>query len=238
MSKIGVIADVHGNLTALRVIWHELQFEHQVDETACAGDIVGVMGWPEETAHFIKENVDHVVYGNHDAYIRSDYSYVPEWPSQKQEHQLVTSKLTAETVEWLNSLPEQVEVADGVYMAHARSFEKQPEDSVGFPAHNYLDMGDWVEWASENLDGETVIHGHTHEQGKLSLDKFEGQSGYMLNPGSAGCPYYQDARYAVYDTDEREATLHRVYYDSNEVQARFDDLGLESAEELNKYATY
>lgn len=235
MVKLGVLSDLHGNKVALETVWHELHEEHNVDETAVAGDIVGVIGWPEDVAHFVKENVDHVVYGNHDAYVREDHPYVPEYPSQKQEHNLVTGKLTESTAAWLNDLPEQVTIDGDVVMAHARPWSDNP---TGFPADNYLDMGHWIEWAADSpLDGEMVITGHTHEQGKLTLDKFEGQSGTMVNPGSVGAPYYEDPKYAVVDTETHEVELYRTHVEEQDVKSQLDKLGLKSAEELNKMST-
>jgi len=235
--KLGLISDVHGNKVALDTVWRKLQYEHHVDETACAGDIVGVLGWPEDTANFIKENVDHVVYGNHDAYVREDHAYTPTDPVSKQEHHFVSSKLTEQTVDWLNSLPAQVEIGEDVVMAHAKPWSDNPS---GHPANNYLDMGDWIEWSSSESEftDQIVVTGHTHEQGALDLSKFEGQDGMIVNPGSLGQPYHQDAKYAILDTDSREVELHRLYFDGGEVKRQIDKLGLKSADSLKKQSTY
>lgn len=236
MTRLGVMSDLHGNKVALETVWHELQEEHEVDETAVAGDIVGVLGWPEDVAHFVKEHVDYAVYGNHDAYVRSDYSYIPEYPSQEQEYNLVSGKLTESTAAWLDDLPEQITIDDDVVMAHARPWS---DNSPGYPADEYLDMGNWIEWsASSPLDGELVITGHTHEQGKLSLDKFEGQHGTIMNPGAVGAPYYEDAKYAVVDTETHEVELYRTYYDSGDVKEQLNKLDLKPADKLNNTGFY
>jgi diadenosine tetraphosphatase ApaH/serine/threonine PP2A family protein phosphatase len=80
--------------------------------------------------------------------------------------------------------------------------------------------------------------GHTHDQGHLSLDKFEGLSGRIINPGSLGAPYHEDAKYAVYDSSSDSSTLHRAYYDDSAIRERFDQLGMKSAEELQRSEVY
>lgn len=221
--KLGVVADIHGNLPALKIVWHELQETHEVDAVLCVGDIVGVLGWPEETAHFIKQNADYTVFGNHDAYVREDFAYVPEHPVQKQEHAVVTSALTEDTVDWLNNLPATLTIDETVHVGHAHPFE---EPHHGFPADNYVDKRDWTAFGSEWLDGDIAVMGHTHDAGVLDVGKFENQSGLIVNPGSVGQPWDKDARYAVIDTDEPSATLHRAYYETGEVRQRFEQLGI------------
>jgi putative phosphoesterase len=233
--KLGLISDIHGNKVALDAVIQTLRDDHNVDSIACAGDILGVIGWPEEVAHTVQTEVDYCVYGNHDAYIRDDYSYVPSHPSQKQEHRVVTSELTGDSVEWVNNLPGVVEITDNVLMAHANPFV---DNVSGFPADEYVDKRDWISFAADNMDGETVILGHTHDQGHLELDKFEGQSGKIINPGSVGAPYYEDARYAILDTETMESTLHRQWFDEAELLSRFDQLGLESASSLESKTVY
>lgn len=231
--KLGVISDVHGNKPALDAVWDELQ-EKKVDSVVCLGDIVGVLGWPEETARFVRENVEYCIHGNHDAYIRSDHPYTPTAPSQRQEHDLVTSELSKESVEWLHDLPEKLTIDDTIIVAHAHPCPGEGY-CCGCPANNYVDKKDWTEFASNHLsDGDMVCLGHTHIQGGLDCSKFEGLGGTIINPGAVGAPYYEDARYAIVDTDTHEYWLYRVDYDESLLEDRFDDLGLQSAAELNQ----
>lgn len=223
--KLGVFGDIHGNKVALELILYELKEEHDVDELVCTGDIIGVLGWPEETVQLVEEEVDYAVYGNHDAYIRSDYNYVPEHPSQKQEHRVVTSELTEESVEYINQLPDRVDIGDNVVMAHANPYT---ENKAGYPANGYIDKNEWTKFGGEHMNGQIVLMGHTHDQGALDVGKFEGQSGTIVNPGSAGAPFYEDARYAVVDTETHEVELHRSYFDESELRERFDQLGIVS----------
>lgn len=234
--KLGVISDTHGNLPAVEAVLHELQEEHEVDKIAHTGDVVGVLGWPKETTELLRAACDYVTFGNHDAYIREDFSYVPTHPSQKQEHNLVTEELTEDLVDYINQLPPVVSF-DNVVMAHANPFE---EPHHGYPADNYVGKKYWTRFGSNYMNGEIVLVGHTHQQGGLKLDKFEGLSGTIVNPGSVGAPWYKNesAEYAVVDTDTGGFELYRTSFDLDRVKARFDELDLKTAKELNSLSTY
>jgi putative phosphoesterase len=230
--RLGVISDIHGNLPALEAVWQKLEDKHQVDATVCLGDILGILGWPEETATFVQRNCDYVVYGNHDARLMEQFAFVPESDNEKEEHDIVTSMLTEETLEWLNTQVEDRLQFDNVYAAHAHPFEKPHH---GYPAIEnkdiYVDKRKWTKFGAEYLsDLENTpisLFGHTHIQGQLNLSKFDGQKGVICNPGSVGVPWFKDARYAVVDTEEYTAELHRAYYDTSKIKTRFKKLGLE-----------
>jgi putative phosphoesterase len=232
--KLGVISDVHGNIVALEAVLRDLRKEKDVDEVVCCGDVVGVLGWPEETAHRIKQEVDHCVYGNHDAYVRDDYMFVPKRPSQKQEHRVVTSSLTEETLDWLNDLPETLTIDGDVVVAHADPFADERDEMVGYPANNYVDKRDWVGYASDKMDGKLVLFGHTHDQGGLDTTKFDGCDGTIVNPGSAGAPYYEDAKYAVVDTETHDFSLHRLFFDDSRITKKLSQLGVKPAKKLDR----
>jgi putative phosphoesterase len=221
--KIGIAADFHGNLPATKAVWDEIK---DLELSIALGDMVGILGWPEETTHFVREKFDYHVYGNHDARIMRDYSFIPEDEYEKKEHRLVTSQMTEETIEWLSNLPEK-ETIKKIDIAHAHPYEKPYH---GFPAkkypRHYLDKKDWVSMASDYMDGETAMFGHTHDAGILNLDKFQGQSGTIINPGSVGAPWYKDAKYAIFDTDKEEGELHRVSYSEKKMKERFRQLGI------------
>ena len=219
--KYGVISDIHGNLPALEATLEKLT-ELSVDEIITVGDMSGVLGWPEETAQRVREASDHTVFGNHDARVMSDFTFVPDCPVYRQEHEVVTGSYSAETIEWLDSLPEVVEV-DGMIIGHANPYD----DPVhGYPAQNYQPKSSWTSFASEYMDGETAIFGHTHEQGYLDVSKFPGLDGHILNPGSVGQPYDKTAQFATVDTDTNSFELHQTHYDYQKVRSRLQEVGI------------
>ena len=51
---IGVITDIHNNLTALKVIVEKLQ-QLGCDKIICCGDIIGIGPYPEETVQYLMQ---------------------------------------------------------------------------------------------------------------------------------------------------------------------------------------
>lgn len=52
--KLGVITDIHNNITALKVIAEKLQ-QSGCDKIVCCGDIIGIGPYPEETVQYLMQ---------------------------------------------------------------------------------------------------------------------------------------------------------------------------------------
>lgn len=219
--KLALLSDLHANLPACEAALHHAR-EEGFDKLAVLGDIVGILGWPDETVEFVEKHADYAVLGNHDMWILDD-DFVPDSSGREREMLFVESMLTNESREFLSSLPLTKELADDVTIAHANPYCDNP---TGHPADDYLSKRQLTSFGSQHMDGQTVCVGHTHIQYAQSLDKFEGMSGLVVNPGSVGAPWYKDARWAMLDTEEQTATLHRSHYDDGELTDRFNKLGL------------
>mgnify|MGYP001025114291 CR=1 FL=1 len=50
--KLGVITDIHNNLTALRAVVEQLN-QMECDKIICCGDIIGIGPYPEETVNIL-----------------------------------------------------------------------------------------------------------------------------------------------------------------------------------------
>ena len=64
--KIGIISDIHGDLTALNTALDRLDNDHHVDHILCAGDLVGRGPQPDEVVSLIRQREIVTVRGNHD----------------------------------------------------------------------------------------------------------------------------------------------------------------------------
>lgn len=222
--KIGVVSDVHGNRQALLTVLGHLEYR-EVDRVVCTGDIIGILGWSEECVEIVRERCDDVVFGNHDARLRSDFIYQPSFPSAQDEHMLVSEQLSAESVEYISGLPDRIET-DEYILAHSWPKEYiQPETSLhGFKTGDYgVKPRDFTK-AGKSANGKAIMLGHTHEQHGLKLDKFEGLSGLVLNPGSVGTPWYGEAEYAIVDTETHEYQLESIEYNNESVGRKLDEL--------------
>lgn len=63
--KVGIIADIHGNLHALEAVEKALEKEN-VEEVWCLGDVVGYGAFPNECLEWVKGNAKRFVLGNHE----------------------------------------------------------------------------------------------------------------------------------------------------------------------------
>jgi putative phosphoesterase len=221
--KVGVISDIHGNLPALEAVLTELGQE-RINTLLCAGDMVGTLGWSDAVCSLVRLSADKVVYGNHDANV------MPRFQNGNQvlsmEYKIVTEGLSEENTEWLKQLPDKQEFMHGGYstvLVHAHP-NKKPHH--GFPAQNYLSPRSYTQ-AGSNKESSVVIHGHTHDQHALKLDKFDGLNGLVLNPGSVGVPWHKPAEYAIYDATTLEYELRQVEDDTERNIEKVKELGLE-----------
>jgi diadenosine tetraphosphatase ApaH/serine/threonine PP2A family protein phosphatase len=166
---------------------------------------------------------DEAVFGNHDARIRSDFAYAPSHRSAEDEHRVVTEALDEEEVRWLRELPKRV-ANDDYILAHSRPFYQR---DPGYPVHGFA-KGDYgvppgdATQIGPHLDDQMALLGHTHRQHGVALDKFPGQSGSVVNPGSVGVPWYDKAQYAIVDTEAHTWDFYSAEYDNERVQRRLE----------------
>lgn len=235
MTNTLVFGDVHGNLPALEAVIEHAEAEAGGWERAvCTGDIVGILGWAKECVDVVASLCDDAVFGNHDARVRGDFSYAPSHRAAKDEHRVVTEQLGEAEVRWLRELPKRVET-DEYILAHSRpAYQRDP----GYPVHGFA-KGDYgvppgdATRVGPHIDGKAALLGHTHRQHGVSVDKFPGQSGAVINPGSVGVPWYEDAHYAMVDTAAQTWDFYSVEYDNERVQRQLQHQGTPPTEYNN-----
>lgn len=195
--RLGVISDVHANLPALDAVLEDMP---SVDVLICLGDVVGYNPFPSECVDLVREECDLVLQGNHDREVRDPERY----KGNKGAYaglKLANEELGSQDVEYLQNLPERVEVeGTGVYAVHSHPEVKD----------RYV-MPDRFSELKQYLAGYTgLLLGHTHVQHVEQFDE-----GMVLNPGSVGQPRDGDPRaaYAVVDTQSLDVYLRRVGYD-------------------------
>jgi diadenosine tetraphosphatase ApaH/serine/threonine PP2A family protein phosphatase len=96
------------------------------------------------------------------------------------------------------------------------------ETRVAFFGHTHV-QGGFI-WNQSRV--ETILRTSSNSDSQSLL--IDPECAYMINPGSAGQPRDGDPRaaYAIYDTDAKEVTYHRVVYDIAAAQKKIRDAGL------------
>jgi len=234
MTKILVISDVHGNLTALDTV---LSAAGNVNETWCLGDVVGYGPQPNECIERIQSLTNLTcMMGNHDIAIVGDVALETFNSDAKKALLWQRTILTDSSKAFLGSLSRVVVVHGDVTLAHG-----SPRDPIWEYVMNTL-------VARINLAYFTTpwcFVGHSHFQAvfqfhadnnDLSIEVprpdecYELKERAILNPGSVGQPRDRDSRaaYAIFDPEMHTWVPHRVEYDIKSVQKMILSAGLPS----------
>jgi putative phosphoesterase len=214
LDRIGVIADIHGNVLALEAVLRDAR-ERGVAKFVDLGDILYGPLWPAETYRMFRDiPLEACVRGNQDR--RFD-------------------NLDADQIAWLQTLPATATVGTDLFLCHGTPASDTTyllEDvTTGFPL--VRPESEIVELLGA-VTAPVVLCGHSHIPRVVLLSN--GQM--IVNPGSVGLPAYDDdqpvkhfmetysphASYAILEKSREgwAVSLHRVVYDWNEAarQAR------------------
>lgn len=210
--KIGLIADIHGNLPALEAVLDDMP---SVDQIVCAGDVVGYNPWPAACLERVRDVATDCVQGNHDRAVETPGEYAHN-EMARTGLELARDTLSEDQREWLHSLSPRTVIAGGQFkLAHSHPDPEKRGEYV-FPRH-FPELRPYL----NDFDG--IVIGHTHIQHKAVID-----NRLIVNPGSVGQPRDGNpaAAYAVLETETQAVELRRVDYDIDKVISRVEECGL------------
>ena len=203
--KYAVIADIHANLEALRVVLEDAK-KQNCTHYVCLGDVVGYNANPKECLDIIRDTGMPCVKGNHDEYCSSETNLEGFNPHAAEAIQWTRQQLTEEDRQWLKELK---------YIRLVASFQIVHATLDGPQRWGYV--FDRLAAAASFTYQNTAVcfFGHTHvpvafirdsvvRGGTYSKFKIEPGRKYFVNVGSVGQPRDGNpkAAYAIYDMDE------------------------------------
>ncbi|MFA5259730.1 MAG: metallophosphoesterase family protein [Candidatus Omnitrophota bacterium] len=228
--RYGLISDVHGNREALQAVLAALARE-AVDQTLCAGDIVGYGANPEECLALIRQQSIPCVAGNHDWGVCGLLD-LARFNSLARAAILWTQQhLQPSDFDFLKALPLTFQ-NDILAMTHGTF-----DEPSGF---QYLLHSSQARSVFPYLKRIIGIVGHTHvpgfyvqkggeveTRGGAFLPMDEGVK-IIVNVGSVGQPRDGDPRAAcgIYDTQQNRFEIKRVPYDITSAQQHIRECGL------------
>lgn len=231
--RYGILGDVHGNLSALRVALSQLE-RANCDQIIQVGDVVGYGAAPMACIDLLRDVDALVVQGNHDAACVGAVDTRCFNPAARAAIDWTRDQLDDEALEWLESLPvhlrlEHCEVAHGTFDAPEQfdyflGVEQGPESMdrlerrVGFCGHSHVPIS-----VVRPKEAPTRT-GYSPDE-MISLDEL---SQVIVNVGSVGQPRDEDPRlaYVIYDTDTARIRRHRAEYDVDREASRIRTAGL------------
>jgi predicted phosphodiesterase len=176
--RIGLIADIHGNLLALETVLAELRYEH-VDRIVCLGDIAALGPQPSKCLTRIRNLDCATVLGNTDEWLLSGAPAGTSLPVAELTA-WAAERLSAADRAYLSGLPLSADLPlrDGGTLWVCHGSPRSNEDII-------VAMTTDAELAAMFDDRTTDIMagGHTHVQ---LVRAYRG--GRIVNPGSVGLP--------------------------------------------------
>ncbi len=227
--RLGVIADIHGNLPALEAVLARLD-ALAPDRIVNLGDCASSPLWPVETVALLRSRKMSHVRGNHDRAMEAASS-----DELGTSDSYAWQALDAEARAWLAGLPVEITV-EGALCFHAC-----PDNDSAYlmeeVQNGYL-VPSPIATIEQRLAGRTaplMLCGHSHQFRAARLSS----GAVVLNPGSVGNPAYRDtdpahvsesgmphARFAVVTLSEAVAIEHHlVVYDWERSARRAEDNG-------------
>lgn len=235
-----IVTDIHGNRFGLEKVLENAT--QSFDKVLCLGDVVGYGAHPNQCCEMLREREAICLLGNHDAAAIKQLDI--SWFNPVAEAAILWTRqqLTPENHTWLASLSAQREFeAEDFQCVHG---------SLREPLEEYITGPEIAEPNLLLMSRSLCFYGHTHEavvyrtpaktdepgteqmQGALltqggTLDIEAGWK-YLLNPGSCGQPRdgNPQARYAIFDTQTREAEVVAVDYDWQAARNAIIEAGL------------
>lgn len=226
MTRVAVLADIHGNMPALEAVIDDIATQ-QIDEVLVGGDLVGRGPQGSRVIQRISELGWPTVRGNHEDYLLTfrrgevppDWLEAEEWSASRW----MAADLTDADVQYMETLPFSLRSRDlpQIHLVHAS------------PGSNNDGIGPWTSERSikrhfDSIAESVLVCAHTH---RPLHQQFE--DGHVVNVGSVGLPFNRDrrAQYVVFDSDDDEWVIQfrQVDYDLEQILEVYDSSGFLSA---------
>ena len=234
--KLGIITDIHNNLTATKAVVQRLQ-QLECDKIICCGDIIGIGPYPEETVQYMMQISNLIaVRGNHEKYLLDKMP--DDYPNEEQmdfgeieHHKWEHSLLSPESVEFLKKLPYRVDVEYEGYslsvMHYCMDYEGHYINYKTNPSEEDLKN------MFDGINSDIIIYGHDHRRNICKGDKL------YVNVGSLGCPSkdINIARAGVIEIEKRNVEIETidVKYDVDSVIDAINEIDYPESDNIKKF---
>ena len=182
--KIAVLADIHGNSSALVAVLDDMKRLGISDGVNLGDHFSGPLD-AAGTAELLRAGNLHSIRGNHDRWLIEE-----EPSSMAPSDKAAYDQLTRSDLDWLKALPATRTVYDDIFMCHGT-----PDSDLTYWLERVEPDGSIrastlqeIETHAGDVGASLILCGHTHIPRLVRLP--DGRS--ILNPGSVGCPAYDD----------------------------------------------
>jgi putative phosphoesterase len=230
--KLAFISDIHGNATALEAVLNDIG-QKDIDKVFVLGDICFRGPEPKQSLEFVRSLNTDVIKGNADEWVVRGVNRgeVPDQALEmmNRERNWTVSQLDKESIDFLGSLPQELNLEFGKIKVHA--FHATPNslfDSVQ-PSEN----DQVLQKKLIGKEADIYIYAHIH---KPYIRYIDGKC--LVNLGSVGLPFdgVKKASYFILDTygDNFQTSIVRVSYNVDDVVQRFKESDYPNSELMIK----
>lgn len=214
MSRIAILADIHGNPPALEAVIADIA-KQSVDEVLVGGDLVGRGPQGRAVVDRIRELGWPSVRGNHEEYLLTfrrgevppDWLEADEWSASRW----MADELGDAAARFIEVLPFSCVSQTAPELRLVHGTPQSANDGIGPWTSDRRTAEHW-----ESVDENILICAHTHRPLMRSV-----AGGLVVNVGSVGLPFNADrrAQYALITTDaaDVEVEFRQVPYDLDEI---------------------
>ena len=234
--RIAIVADIHSNLEAFEAVLAHAAARGPIDRVWCLGDVVGYAADPAACIALLRRYPHTAVAGNHDLAAVGELGTADFNVIAARAAAWTVDQLSKEDREYLSLLPFVVVEGDFTlvhgslrspeweYLLSSRAAAEHlalQETPYGLVGHSHVPF---AAFERESAIGGPPAITPLEDGGVVKL----GDVRLVANPGGVGQPRDGDRRasYAVYDSDARTITLHRVEYDIEKAQRKILEAGL------------
>jgi predicted phosphodiesterase len=229
--RYGLLADIHGNLDALRAVLRALD-RVGIDRYLVAGDLVGYGPFPNECVATVAELDAVCVAGNHDLIALGRLSDGRCIELARRSLAWTRNVLRPDVREFLAALPLRAAAPGAVIVAHGSFDDPQEYTTTKRQARAQLRQ------LEEGADGRLLVLGHTHRPLAFARDAgwlrtrdvtpLPRGEAVLLNPGAVGQSreLLARARFAVIDLEAERASFTAIRYDVDACRTALRRAGL------------
>jgi predicted phosphodiesterase len=211
--KIAILADIHGNLTALETVLHDIRISN-VDQIIVLGDLI--TDFPDETnavLDLIKLSTNYIINGNREYYVINFEEKTQGFNQFKTIMQTYNS-ISKENYHYISGLPEQLS------LKYNDTFSYKCVHGSPFSLFEIIDENDHklIE-KSLNMANEKILFcGLNHKQW---YKKHCGK--YIVSPGSVGISLCnkKNAQYCIVEYKRND-----ILIEQKNISYNFDDFKL------------
>ncbi len=229
MTRLAILADIHGNLPALEAVLADLARERP-DAVYLAGDQISRVPWHNEVMELIAAHGWPAIYGNHEWVIArlNTPEVTPPFTDRARFRSLYWTQETLhpEHLETIRSWPAELRIEPGG-APPLRLIHGIPGDSFQgiFP----FTPSDTVAEMLRGVEEPCVLLGHTHRPMQRRVDAGRAGRWTLFNGGSVGLPFNGDprAQYLLLDGAREgwRATFRAVEFDHAGLRTAFERSG-------------